>query len=110
LRQLQRLKRDVVFAQGAAAAPAAVRRAAAEILDGRAAAKLGPSTGLRRRTGTYASSLAARAQKLHRLRDDLGRVALVALFVVPLTSAEAALDVDLTSLRKVLGAVLRRLS
>src|SRR3982750_1936697 len=42
-----------------------------------------------------------RAEHLHRVGDDLGRVAVLAFLVLPLARADAALDVDLRALLEV---------
>src|SRR3990172_5929783 len=50
----------------------------------------------------------APAKHLHRVGDDLGRVAVMALLVLPLAGADAALDVDLRALLQVLAGDLRQ--
>src|SRR5262249_37405184 len=42
-------------------------------------------------------------QHLHLVADNLGRIALVALLILPLASAQTALNVDLRALAQVLG-------
>src|SRR4051794_28901221 len=49
-----------------------------------------------------------RAEHLHRVGDDLGRVAVLALLVLPLARADAALDVDLRALLQIFARDLRQ--
>src|SRR5262245_1405848 len=80
-----------------------VVRTAAEVVTDRAL--IGRHRGFR----AIARALAAPTQHLHVARDDLGRVALLPLLVLPLTRADAALDVHLPALGQVLAADLRLL-
>src|SRR5262249_22303861 len=89
------------WARRSAAAPAHARRT-------RAAAAAGARLALRARA--RAGSRAAAAEEHEVRRDDLGRVALVALLVVPAPRLQASLDVELLALRQVLLADLRRLA
>src|SRR6185312_16150701 len=62
----------------------------------------------RARLATAALDFSA-AEKLDGVRDDLGRVTLLAV-LVPRTRLETALDVDRTPLVEILGAILSGLS
>src|SRR5262245_27350691 len=63
----------------------------------------------RPRSVATAATTTAPAEELHPLPDDLGDVALVALFVVVLARADRALDEHLPALGEVLPAGLRLL-
>ncbi len=63
-----------------------------------------------RPSATGATTACAAAEHLHLIADDLGGKALVALFVLPLTRAQAAFDVDLRAFAQVLAGDLRQLS
>src|SRR4029077_21280880 len=79
----------------------AARTAAGRLLGvgGRARA---PGTG-RHRGGPRATGTTASAEHLQIVADDLGRVALVALLVLPLARPQASLDVHLRSLTQKLS-------
>src|SRR3954451_21828996 len=63
-----------------------------------------------RAAAALAAFLAATAEELHVVGDDLGDVALVAFLVVVRAGLDATLDVDLAALREILGADLRALA
>src|SRR5881392_3372158 len=68
----------------------------------------GPAAGRALRPGARASAAARPAaapapEHLHVVTDDLGRVALIPLLVLPLAGAQASLDVDLRTLAQVLA-------
>src|SRR5918912_10048 len=56
--------------------------------------------------GEAALAVAARAEELHRVGDDLHRLALRAVLRLPLAPVEAAVDRDRPALREVLRAAL----
>src|SRR5919109_1003892 len=64
-------------------------------------------TECRRRSRPLCRRPAATPEHLQVIPDDLGRVALVALLVLPLAGAQAPLDVDLRALAQVLAGDLR---
>src|SRR5262249_820969 len=64
--------------------------------------------GARARARAAAAATTAATEHLHVVTDDLGRIALVALLVLPLARAQAALDVHLRALAQVLGRNLRQ--
>src|SRR6185437_10850879 len=61
------------------------------------------TTATRPATSTAFAPAPAAPEHLHLAADDLGRVAVAALFVLPLARAQAAFDVDLRALAQVLG-------
>src|SRR3954468_11817171 len=89
-------KRNVVV-------PCAPRRCTGEV------GRVGRNVGLRRETAAVATVLAAAvagAQELDRVGNDIDRLPLVALLVLPLAPVETPVDRDRPALRQVLGAVL----
>src|SRR5207247_2154484 len=56
--------------------------------------------------GGVAAGLVTSSEELHRVRDDVDRLALVAVLVLELAPLEASVDRDGASLREVAGAVL----
>src|SRR5205085_5273691 len=73
----------------------------------------GPAAGRALRPGARGSAAARPAaapapEHLHVVTDDLGRVALVPLLVLPLAGAQASLDVDLRALAQVLAGDFRQ--
>src|SRR5207248_5480671 len=57
--------------------------------------------------GSRARPAAAAAEHLQIVADDLGRIALVSLLILPLARVQAPLDVDLRALAQVLARDLR---
>src|SRR4051795_8259886 len=83
--------------------PCAPRRCTGEI------GRVGRNVGLRRETAAVATVLAAAvagAQELDRVGNDIDRLPLVALLVLPLAPVETPVDRDRAALREVLRAVL----
>src|SRR4051794_16233941 len=68
--------------------------------------RVGRNVGLRRKTTTVLAAAVAGAQELDRVGNDIDRLALVALLVLPLAPVETPVDRDRPALRQVLGAVL----
>src|SRR5688500_5390975 len=91
-----RLERDVVVGRAAAA-----RGRRGEVAD------VGRDVALRREAASVLSPAAMRtAEELIRVGDDLDRLAVVALLVLPLAPLEATVDRDRAALGEVLGGVL----
>src|SRR5882672_12253433 len=63
-----------------------------------------------RRAHVFGGPLAAAAEHLHVLRDDLGGVTLLPLLILPLPGLDATFDVDLAALGEVLAADLGELA
>src|SRR4051812_26110168 len=82
--------------------PCPPRRCAGEV------GRVGRNVGLRREPATVlaATSAVAGAQELDRVGNDIDRLALVSLLVLPFAPVETAVDSDGAPLREVLGAVL----
>src|SRR5919198_3110390 len=94
-----RLERDVVVGRR--------RRARAAGRGGREVLGVDGDMGAGREAAAVAAAVVARAgEELHRVGDDVDRLALLALLVLPLAPLEAAVDRDRTALREVAGAVL----
>src|SRR2546423_89787 len=81
-------------------APCAPRRCTGEV------GRVGRDVGLRRETAAVLAAAVAGAQELDRVGNDIDRLPLVPLLVLPLAPVEAAVDGHRTALREVLGAVL----
>src|SRR5512132_4381173 len=95
------LERDVVVRRGAPRRGAAAGRGGREVVRVDGNVRAGAEAVARR------SAVVARArEELHRVGDDVDRLALVALAVLELAPLEAAVDRDGAPLGEVAGAVL----
>src|SRR2546423_5164883 len=81
-------------------APCAPRRCTGEV------GRVGRNVGLRRETTTVLAAAVAGAQELDRVGNDIDRLTLVPLLVLPLAPVETPVDRNRAALREVLGAVL----
>src|SRR5882724_4155169 len=104
----RRLPRVRIFGELIASA-ARVRAASSPPTGARSGARSRPRSGPTRATAgahsaSATTSATAAAQHLHVVAHDLGGVALGALLVLPLASAQAALNIDLRAFLQVLGS------
>src|SRR6266850_7506005 len=74
---------------------------ARRLLRRRSARSRASALGGLHRFGPRLAATGARAEHLHGVGDDLGRVAVLAFLVLPLPRAQAALDVDLRAFLQV---------
>src|SRR5690606_3968377 len=95
----------VAAAVAAAAATTTAARAARSTAAAVAVAAAAAAATAARSTAATAAAFAATADELHRVSHDLGRVVLLALFLVA-RGAQAAFDVDLAALGEEVVAVL----
>src|SRR5882672_9315351 len=79
---------------------------ARRLLCRRSARRSASGLGGLHRFRTRLAAASARAEHLHRVGDDLGRVAVLPFLVLPFARAQASLDIDLRALLQIFAGYL----